>query len=195
MVHLVTLCFCFQRRTCRCQDWGYIAAQQRFPKWTVERYTWWQQAPRCLILFCCLRAIFGVQSKYRQHVHRHKVGAPFGQNMEIDTPSVIVVHTAGVATVPSAPVRSLHHLTIRPYRLILRWSEPCPYPPAESALPWKKKKKNGKKLLYSLVSPASARHMLYTWTHTHADASPACAIHAVEEIIASTNGVQTGSRM
>lgn len=144
MVHLVTLCFCFQRRTCRCQDWGYIAAQQRFPKWTVERYTWWQQAPRCLILFCCLRAIFGVQSKYRQHVHRHKVGAPFGQNMEIDTPSVIVVHTAGGATVPSAPVRSLHHLTIRPYRLILRWNEPCPYPPAESALPWKKKKRTGR---------------------------------------------------
>ena len=57
---------------------------------------------------------------YRQHVYRHKVGALFGQNMEIDAPSVVLVHTAGVATVPSAPVRSLHHLTIRPYSLILR---------------------------------------------------------------------------
>ena len=31
----------------------------------------------------------------------------------------------------------------------------------------KRKKKTGKKLLYSLVSPASARHIQYTWTRAH----------------------------
>lgn len=69
---------------------------------------------------------------------------------------VILVHTAHMATVSSAPVRSLPHLTIR---AASKWTMFAPL--AEDDLPWK----SGTKLLYSLAGPASARHMLYTWTH------------------------------